>query len=183
MKPGAASAAKWSHPLLPLKAEKSKWSGGRKLIFFFTDHNMPAILPSKDGNCLIILWIDGGYSMRGWSSEYVRCSKAFKNTMHIVSFLPPPMGGTNNPELVCSLMGPVGVLQGFRAQIYSACLAPEQTNQNTKRRKCQRMTRCPCFTSRQVLVLAFRSWTLSRRGWSSISYWSRWQPPSRGSWM
>jgi hypothetical protein len=48
-----------NHPLLPRASEQRIWGGGRQLIFL-TDHNMPAILPSKDGKCPIIIRVDGG---------------------------------------------------------------------------------------------------------------------------
>jgi hypothetical protein len=52
-------SCKKNHPLLPLTSRKQEWTGGRKLIFL-TDHNMPAILPSKDDLCPIIMRIDRG---------------------------------------------------------------------------------------------------------------------------
>jgi hypothetical protein len=48
-----------NHPLLPRASEQRIWGGGRQLIFL-TDHNMPAILPSEDGKCPIIIRVDGG---------------------------------------------------------------------------------------------------------------------------
>jgi hypothetical protein len=135
-----------SHPLLLLTSRKHDWTGGRKLIFL-TDHNMPAILPSKDDLCPIVMRVDGGllreigttflaqlsrytipegcvifigsvthlmeegrvgYS-KGLVTEHIRLSKVFKNTVHVVPFLPPPMGGTNDSELVRSLMDILGV--------------------------------------------------------------------------
>jgi hypothetical protein len=48
-----------NHPRLARAAEQRIWGGGRQLIFL-TDHNMPAILPSKDGKCPIIVRVDGG---------------------------------------------------------------------------------------------------------------------------
>jgi hypothetical protein len=48
-----------NHSLLARAAEQRIWGGGRQLIFL-TDHNMPAILPSKDGKCPIIVRVDGG---------------------------------------------------------------------------------------------------------------------------
>jgi hypothetical protein len=119
-----------SHPLLPKISEKELWSGGRKLIFL-TDHNMPAVLPSLDGKCPIIVRMDGGLlreigtnflaRLRGYSipegsvvvigsvthlmeegrvgyskglvTEFIRLTKAFKGTIHVVPFLPPPPGG------------------------------------------------------------------------------------------
>jgi hypothetical protein len=115
------------HALLPLRYEKDLWEGGRKL-FFLTDQNMPAVLPSKKEMCPIIIRIDGGllwelgmtflgllgryavpegsvivigsishlmeegrvgYS-KGLVTEYIRFSKAFNNTVHVVPFVPPP---------------------------------------------------------------------------------------------
>jgi hypothetical protein len=37
-----------SHQLLPRQKDRERWDGGRQLIFL-CDHNIPAILPSKDG--------------------------------------------------------------------------------------------------------------------------------------
>jgi hypothetical protein len=173
-----------SHPLLPLTSRKNDWTGGRKLIFL-TDHNMPAILPSKDDLCPIIMRVDGGllreigttflaqlsrytipegsvifigsvthlmeegrvgYS-KGLVTEHIRLSKVFKNTVHVVPFLPPPMGGTNDPELVRSLMDILSWIEkvqkwdlsaymgAYRAQIFSGGTGPEQVNQNTQRHK------------------------------------------------
>jgi hypothetical protein len=100
---------------------------------------MPAILPSKDDLCPIVMRVDGGLLRKigttflaqlsrytipegsvifidsvthlmeegrvGYSKgQHIRLSKVFKNTVHVVPFLPPPMGGTNDPELVRSLM-------------------------------------------------------------------------------
>jgi len=37
-------------------------------------------------------------------SEYIRFSKAFKNTVHVVQFLPPTLCGTNDTELMRSML-------------------------------------------------------------------------------
>ncbi len=52
-------SCKNSHQLLPRQKNRDRWDGGRQLIFL-CDHNMPAILPSKDGKCPIILREEGG---------------------------------------------------------------------------------------------------------------------------
>ena len=129
------------HTLLPLRAERESWEGGRKL-FLLTDQNMPAVLPSKDELCPIVIRIDGGllreigtnflellgrrtvpegsviligsvshlmeegrvgYS-KGLVTEYIRFSKAFNNTVHVVPFLPPPLCGTNDSELMRAML-------------------------------------------------------------------------------
>jgi len=129
------------HALLPLRYEKDLWEGGRKL-FFLTDQNMPAVLPSKKEMCPIIIRIDGGllrelgttflgmlgryavpegsvvvigsishlmeegrvgYS-KGLVTEYIRFSKAFNNTVHVVPFVPPPLCGTDDQELMRSML-------------------------------------------------------------------------------
>ncbi len=41
---------------------------------------------------------------KGLVTEYIRLSKVFRNTVHVVPFLPPPIGGTNDPELVRSMI-------------------------------------------------------------------------------
>jgi hypothetical protein len=173
-----------SHLLLPLVSQKQEWTGGRKLIFL-TDQNMPALLPSKEGLCPIIMRVDGGllreigttflsqlsgytvpegsvivigsvthlmeegrvgYS-KGLVTEYIRLSKFFKNTVYIVPFLPPPTGGTNDPELVRAMLDILSWIEklqkwdlsayasAYRARIFSAGLGPEQINQNTQRHK------------------------------------------------
>jgi hypothetical protein len=48
-----------SHQLLIRQKDRARWDGGRQLIFL-CDHNIPAILPSKDGKCPIILRVEGG---------------------------------------------------------------------------------------------------------------------------
>jgi len=173
-----------NHPLLPRAAEQRFWEGGRQLIFL-TDHNMPAILPSEDGKCPIIIRVDGGllreigtnFMLRisgfavpegsvvvigsvthlmeegrvGYTkalvTEYIRFSKAFRGTVHIVPFLPPPLGGTNDPELIRAMLDVLSWLEklqkwdmsayynAFRAQIYGTGTGAEQTGQNTQRHK------------------------------------------------
>jgi hypothetical protein len=177
-------SCKRSHPLLPLTSRKHDWSGGRKLIFL-TDHNMPAILPSKDDLCPIIMRVDGGLLREIWTTfinqlskytipegsvifigsvthlmeegrvgyakglvtEYIRLSKVFRNTVHVVPFLPPPIGGTNDPELVRSMMDILSWIEkvqkwdmtaylgAYRARVFSGGIGPEQTSQNTQRHK------------------------------------------------
>jgi hypothetical protein len=41
---------------------------------------------------------------KGLFSEYIRFSKAFKNTVHVVQFLPPTLCGTNDTELMRSML-------------------------------------------------------------------------------
>jgi hypothetical protein len=48
-----------SHQLLPRQKDRDRGDGGQQLIFLYY-HNMPAILPSKDGKCPIILRVEGG---------------------------------------------------------------------------------------------------------------------------
>jgi hypothetical protein len=45
-------------------------------------------------------WV--GY-LKGLVTEFIRLSKMFKYTVHVVPFLPPPLSGTNDPELVRSM--------------------------------------------------------------------------------
>ncbi len=129
------------HSLLPLRYEKDLWESGRKL-FFLTDQNMPAVLPSKNEMCPIIIRIEGGllrelgtsflemlgryavpegsvividsvthlmeegrvgYS-KGLVTEYIRFSKAFNNTVHVVPFMPPPLCGTNDQDLMRGML-------------------------------------------------------------------------------
>jgi hypothetical protein len=87
-----------------------------------------------------------GYS-KGLVTEYIRFSKAFKNTVHVVPFLPPPICGTNDPELLRAMMDIsvwIEKLQKFklseyyselRAYITSYSGGLEQTIQNTQRHK------------------------------------------------
>jgi hypothetical protein len=42
-----------------------------------------------------------GYS-KGLVTEYIRFSKAFNSTVHVVPFIPPPLCGTNDPRTSCS---------------------------------------------------------------------------------
>jgi hypothetical protein len=177
-------SCKRSHPLLQLTSMKHEWTGGRKLIFL-TDHNMPAILQSKNYLCPIIMRVDGGllrvigtaflaqlskYTIpegsiifigsvthlmeegrvgyaKGLVTECIRFSKVFKNTVHIVPFLPPPMGRTDDPELVRSMTDILSWIEkvqkwdltaylgAYRARIFSGGTGPEQVNQNTQRHK------------------------------------------------
>jgi hypothetical protein len=43
-------------------------------------------------------------------TEQIRFSKAFKNTVHVVPFLPPPLCGTNDPDLVRAILDITGWL-------------------------------------------------------------------------
>ncbi len=45
-----------------------------------------------------------GYS-KGLVTEYIRFSKAFNNTVLVVPFLPPPLSGTNNQDLMRGMLG------------------------------------------------------------------------------
>jgi hypothetical protein len=40
-----------------------------------------------------------GYA-KGLVTEQIRFSKTFKNTVHVVPFVPPPICGTNDPDLI-----------------------------------------------------------------------------------
>jgi hypothetical protein len=74
-------------------------------------------------------------------------SKFFRNTVHIVPFLPPPTGGTNDPELVRAMLDILSWIEklqkwdlsayagAYRARIFAAGIGPEQCNQNTQRHK------------------------------------------------
>ncbi len=87
-----------------------------------------------------------GYS-KGLVTEYIRFTKAFKNTVHVVPFLTPPLCGTNDPELLRVMLDItvwIEKLQKFKISeyyselrvyitAYSGCL--EQTIQNTQRHK------------------------------------------------
>jgi hypothetical protein len=44
-----------------------------------------------------------GYS-KGLVTEYIRFSKAFNNTVHVVPFVPPPLCGTDDQELMRSML-------------------------------------------------------------------------------
>jgi hypothetical protein len=44
-----------------------------------------------------------GY-FKGLVTEYIRFSKAFNNTVHVVPFLPPPLCGTNDSELMRAML-------------------------------------------------------------------------------
>jgi hypothetical protein len=44
-----------------------------------------------------------GYS-KGLVTEYIRFSKAFNNTVHVVPFLPPPLCSTNDSELLRAML-------------------------------------------------------------------------------
>ncbi len=44
-----------------------------------------------------------GYS-KGLVTEFIRFKKAFKNTVHVVPFLPPPLCGTNDLELLRAML-------------------------------------------------------------------------------
>jgi hypothetical protein len=87
-----------------------------------------------------------GYS-KGLVMEFIRLTKAFKGTIHVVPFLPPPLGGTNDPELIRAMLDILawleklqkwdmgGYLNSYRAQIYATGGGTEQTGQNTQRHK------------------------------------------------
>ena len=48
-----------NHALLPRKRNLSQWAGGRKVIFL-TDQDFPAVLPSTENKCPIIVRREGG---------------------------------------------------------------------------------------------------------------------------
>ncbi len=87
-----------------------------------------------------------GYS-KGLVAEHIRFTKAFRNTIYVVPFLPPPICGTNDPELLRAIMD-ISVwierLQKFKLSDYYSELRVyinaysgglEQTIQNTQRHK------------------------------------------------
>jgi hypothetical protein len=51
-----------------------------------------------------------GYA-KGLVTEQIRFSKAFKNTVHVVPFVPPPICGTNDPELMRAILDTAGWLE------------------------------------------------------------------------
>jgi hypothetical protein len=87
-----------------------------------------------------------GYS-KGLVTEFIRFTKAFKNTVHVVPFLPPPLCGTNDPELLRAMLDItvwIEKLQKFKISDYYSELRVyitaysgglEQTIQNTQRHK------------------------------------------------
>jgi hypothetical protein len=87
-----------------------------------------------------------GYS-KGLVTEYIRFTKAFKNTVHVVPFLPPPLCGTNDPELLQAMLDItvwIEKLQKFKISDYYSELRVyitaysgglEQMIQNTQRHK------------------------------------------------
>jgi hypothetical protein len=44
-------------------------------------------------------------------TEQIRFSKAFKNTVHVVPFVPPPLCGTNDPDLMRAILDVAGWLE------------------------------------------------------------------------
>jgi hypothetical protein len=44
-------------------------------------------------------------------NEQIRFSKAFKNTVHVVPFVPPPLCGTNDPDLMRAILDVAGWLE------------------------------------------------------------------------
>ncbi len=44
-------------------------------------------------------------------TEQIRFSKAFKNTVHVVPFVPPPLCGTNDPDLMQAILDVAGWLE------------------------------------------------------------------------
>jgi hypothetical protein len=124
-----------------------------------------------------------GYS-KGLVAEHIRFTKAFKNTIHVVPFLPPHTCGTNDPELLRAMMDItvwIERLQKFKMSDYYSELRVyinaysgglEPTIQNTQRHKMQRhiMTKIICATSGLVWAPPCRPWTArTRRGWSTSS--------------
>ncbi len=51
-----------------------------------------------------------GYA-KGLVTEQIRFSKAFKNTVHVVPFVPPPICGTNDPDLMRAILDTAGWLE------------------------------------------------------------------------
>ncbi len=111
-----------------------------------------------------------GYA-KGLVTEYIRLSKVFKNTVHIVPFLLPPIGGTNDPELVRSVMDILSWIEklqkwdmsaylgAYRARVFSGGIGPEQTNQNTQRPKMPK-----CYEAYNDKVYMCHEWTGIRSG-------------------
>ncbi len=108
-------------------------------------------------------------------TETIRFTKCFKGNVHVVPFLPPPLGGTNDPELIRSMLDILSWMEklqkwdlssymhAYRAQIYATSSGPEQVGQNTQRHKLI-MTRFSFATLGQALALCFLPWTLMLRG-------------------
>jgi hypothetical protein len=116
-----------------------------------------------------------GYA-KGLVTEYIRLFKVFKNTVHIVPFLPPPIGGTNDPELLRAMLDILSWIEklqkwdlsaayvgAYRARIFSAGIGPEQVNQNIQRHKMPKVFEAyndkvftSCVTAGQVLVRSGR---------------------------
>jgi hypothetical protein len=48
---------------------------------------------------------------KGLVTEQIRFSKAFKNTVHVVPFVPPPICGTNYPDLMRAILDTAGWLE------------------------------------------------------------------------
>jgi hypothetical protein len=80
-------------------------------------------------------------------TETIRFTKCFKGNVHVVPFLRPPLGGTNDPELIRSMLDVLSWMEklqkwdlssyfnAYRAQIYATGCRSEQVGQNTQRHK------------------------------------------------
>jgi hypothetical protein len=87
-----------------------------------------------------------GYT-KGLVTETIRFTKCFKGNVHVVPFLPPPLGGMNDPELIRGMLDVLSWMEklqkwdlssyfnAYRAQIYATGSGPEQAGQNTQRHK------------------------------------------------
>ncbi len=87
-----------------------------------------------------------GYS-KWLVTEFIRFSKMFKYTVHVVPFLPPPLCGTNDPELIRSILDLIVYLkkvvkwdlssyyEKLRCNIFDKGENGVQEGQNTQRHK------------------------------------------------
>ncbi len=116
-----------------------------------------------------------GYS-KGLVTEFIRFTKAFKNTDHVVPFLPPPLCGTNDPELLRAMLDItvwIEKLQKFKISDYYSELRVyitaysgglEQTKQNTQRHKMPKafeaynLARTTCAMIGRVLAPPWSLW-------------------------
>jgi hypothetical protein len=64
-----------------------------------------------------------GYS-KALVTENIRFTKCFKGNVHEVPFLPPPLGGTNDPELIRSMHAGHPLLDGETTK-----MGPEQLHE------------------------------------------------------
>jgi hypothetical protein len=144
-------------PILPSKDGKCpvilRVEGGllREIGTYFLDRLQDYAVP--EGGVIVIgsvthLMEEGrvGYT-KALVTETIRFTKCFKGNVHVVPFLPPPLGGTNDPELIRSMLDILfwmeklqkwdlsSYMNAYRAQIYATSSGPEQVGQNTQRHK------------------------------------------------